>query len=131
MDKQHYNEMLATLSHFIQKNNIYNKSIYLFGHCNATEVLADELLHRGISVQAILDNNPAKQGTNYKSIPIVNPLEITKADMPNSIVFIVARAYASMAKQLKQLGYTGKVKKLVDYNSYAEYSLSQETIQAK
>lgn len=61
----------------------------------------------------------------------MNPLVIMESDMENAIVFIVARAYASMAKQLKQIGYTGKIKKLVDYNSYTEYSLSPETIQAK
>ena len=131
MDKQHYDEMLETLEHFTEEYDIQNKSIYLFGHCNATEVLADELRIRDISVQAILDNNASKQGTSYKEIPIVSPLEITKADMPNAVVFIVARAYAAMAKQLKQIGFTGKVKKLVDYNSYAEYSLSPETIKSK
>ena len=131
MDKQHYEEMMESLEQFIKENDIHSKKIYLFGHCNATEVLADELWTQGIHVQAILDNNSAKQGTNYKTIPIVIPNEIVKDDMPNTIVFIVARAYAAMAKQLRELGYTGKVKKLVDYNSYAEYSLSPETIQSK
>lgn len=131
MDKEHYDEMLENLEDFKEENDIHNKKIYLFGHCNATEVLADELLLRGIFIQAILDNNISKQGTNYKSIPIVNPIEIIKEDMSKTIVFIVARAYASMAKQLKQMGYTGKIKKLVDYNSYAEYSLSPETIKSK
>ena len=131
MDKQHYDEMLENLEHFIKENDIDNKKIYLFGHCNATEVLVDELSKRAIFVQAILDNNISKQGTSYNTVPIVSPLEIIKEDMSNSIVFIVARAYAPMAKQLNQLGYTGKIKKLVDYNSYAEYSLAPETIQAK
>lgn len=131
MDKQHHDEMLENLEHFTKENNIHNKTIYIFGHCNATEVLADELFVHGISVQAILDNNASKQGTSYKSIPIINPLEITQTDMSSSVVFIVARAYASMVKQLKNLGYAGKIKKLVDYNSYADYSLSPETIQEK
>lgn len=131
MDKQHYEEMLESLEYFTKENDIHKSQIYLFGHCNATEVLADELAERGIAVQAILDNNLSKQGTAYKMIPLVNPLEVLKADALNTIVFIVARAYASMAKQLKQIGFTGKVKKLVDYNSYAEYSLSLDTIKSK
>lgn len=131
MDKQHYSEMLENLEEFINENDINNKNIYLFGHCNATEVLVDELLKREISVQAIMDNNVSKQGTSYKSISIVNPLEILDENMLNTVVFVVARAYEAMAKQLKQLGYTGNIKKLVDYNSYAEYSLSSETIRSK
>lgn len=131
MDKLHYEEMIENLEYFIKENNIHNKKIYLFGHCNATEVLADELSDRKIAVQAILDNNSSKQGMDYRTIPIVAPNEITKDDMSNTIVFIVARAYAAMAKQLKQLGYIGKIKKLVDYNSYAEYSISPETIRSK
>ena len=131
MDKQHYNELIENLENFIKENNIQSKKIYVFGHCNATEVLIDELLKRKISVEAILDNNVSKHGTSYNSVLIVNPLEITKENTSNTIVFIVARAYAAMAKQLKQMGYTGKIKKLVDYNSYAEYSLSPETIKSK
>lgn len=41
---------------------------------------------------------------------------------------IAARAYASMATQLKRMGYDGRVVKLVDYNTYAEYSLAPETL---
>lgn len=131
MDKLHYDEMLTNLNELISKNMIQEKTIYLFGHCNATEELAELLLQKGYEVFAILDNNIAKQGTCYKGILIVKPDEVLKADADRVLVCIVARAYAAMAKQLKQLGYTGAVKKLVDYNSYAEYSLSPETMQAK
>jgi len=33
-----------------------------------------------------------------------------------------------MLKQLRELGYEGPVRKLIDYNTYAEYSLSEDTI---
>ena len=45
-----------------------------------------------------------------------------------TVVCIVARAYAEMAEQLIRLGYGGKIYKLADYNSYAEYSLSEQII---
>lgn len=46
----------------------------------------------------------------------------------HSAVYIAARAYEAMNKQLRDLGYQDEIKKLVDYNSYAEYSLSENTI---
>lgn len=131
MDKQHYEEMLANLEHFMKQSNLKHTQVYLFGHCNATEVLAEELLKHEVSIQAILDNNASKHGTYYRTIPIVSPSKIMEKDTSDVVVFIVARAYASMVKQLKQLGFMGEVKKLVDYNSYAEYSLSPKTIHDK
>lgn len=131
MDKQHYEEMLENLEHFMKQNDLKHTQVYLFGHCNATEVLADELLKHEVSIQAILDNNASKHGTYYKTIPIVSPSKLMEKDTSHVVVFIVARAYASMVKQLRQFGFTGEVEKLVDYNSYAEYSLSPKTIHAK
>lgn len=128
MDKLHLQEMKENLEQLIQDNQLQGKQIYLFGHCNATEELADLLLNRNLSVTAILDNNQAKHGKNYRGIFIISPQAILKEAPEQTIVCIVARAYAAMADQLKRLGYTGIVRKLVDYNSYAEYSLSSDTI---
>lgn len=128
MDKQHYEEMTASLYELEQEGSIKNKKIYLFGHCNATEELADLLLQKNYSPIAILDNNTSKHGKNYKGIIIVKPDEILKEEQEQTIVCIVARAYAAMYAQLKRLGYRGQVRKLVDYNSYADYSLSDDTI---
>ena len=36
-----------------------------------------------------------------------------------------------MVRQLRQMGYPGRVEKLVDYNTFAEYSLTEETIRRK
>lgn len=131
MEQHYYQEMTDTLDQLIQDNAIQNKTIYLFGHCNATEELAVLLLSKGFPVTAILDNNAAKQGKNYRGIPIWPPQVILSSLPEKTLVCIVARAYAAMADQLRQLGYTGQVRKLVDYNTYAEYSLSQETIAQK
>ena len=128
MNKSHYNEMRSNLEFLIEENAIQGKTIYLFGHCNATEELTDLLLENKFSIAAILDNNVSKHGKEYKGILIKPPQEILTENQKNTIVLIVARAYAAMADQLKRLGYDGSIRKLVDYNSYAEYSLSKETI---
>lgn len=131
MDKLYYREMTENLEQLIREKAVENKRIYLFGHCNATEELADLFLARGFSVCGILDNNQGKHGREYRGIGIFPPTSVLAEPPACTIVCIAARAYASMADQLKCLGYTGSVRKMVDYNSYAEYSLSEDTIARK
>lgn len=128
MDKLHYKEMIHNLNELLKSGETENKSIYLFGHCNATEELADALLEIGYIPVAILDNNKAKHGKDYKGIRIVSPSEIMDEKTEDCLVCIVARAYVAMADQLKRSGYKGMIRKLVDYNSYADYSLSAPTL---
>ncbi len=127
MDQHHYNEMFSNLSLLMQDPGISKKRFYIFGHCNATETLADLLLDQGCAVFGILDNNSAKCNTQYRGISIKKPEVVLSEQPENILICTVARAYAAMADQLKRLGYKGRLYKLVDYNSYAEYSLSEET----
>lgn len=128
MDKRYYTEMLEHLEMLEREEILRGKEIYLFGHCNATEQLAEVLRYRNYEVGGILDNNPSKQGTFFNGIPIIPPEAILSSDMLNTIVCIVARACAAMTRQLRQIGYRGRVERLVDYNSFSEYSLSEKTI---
>lgn len=131
MDKIHYEEMVSELNSLIQKKVICNKKLYLFGHCNATEELANLLLDKCYSVAAILDNNSAKHGKDYRGIIIQPPQAILSEDPDRTMVCIVSRAYASMKDQLRRLGYIGQIYKLVEYNSFSEYSLSEGTLHRK
>lgn len=128
MEAQHYKEMLENFEEMSRSGIMEHKKIYLFGHCHATEKLADLLLDYGFVVAAILDNNVMKHGNAYRGIPIKAPQDILEENEKDVIVCIVARAYAAMASQLEDLGYKGIVRKLVDYNSYADYSLTEETV---
>lgn len=110
---------------------LQNKNIYLFGHCNATEQLADELLEKGYEIAAILDNSEVKQGKEYRGISIQCPSVIKEAKNDEAIVLIVTRFYEEMKAQLRELGFQGEVVKLLDYNTYAEYSLSEDTMERK
>ena len=92
--------MTENLEQLVRENAIQNKKIYLFGHCNATEELADLLLARGFLIQGILDNNPGKQGKKYNGIPIYPPQSALEDQTDKVIVCIAARAYAAMARQL-------------------------------
>lgn len=131
MDRLHYEEMVSNLDRLISAHTIQNKNIYLFGHCNATEELAGLLLQRGFSVGAVMDNNAAKQGGTCCGVPIVAPEDILGQPPYDTVVCIAARAYAAMKEQLRKMGYQGEVHRLVDYNSYAEYSLSEDTVRRR
>ncbi|WP_026522988.1 nucleoside-diphosphate sugar epimerase/dehydratase [Butyrivibrio sp. VCB2001] len=108
--------------------NMSNRNIFLFGHCNATEMVIDTLVERGYSVCAILDNNKEKHGSEYRGIAIVPPDKVLELSVrEESIVIIASRFFATMKAQLNSLGFAGDIISLVDYNSFAEYSLSLET----
>ena len=100
MDQFHYKEMKQNLETLLVNGGALEKEIYVFGHCNASENLADLLISKGYRVSAILDNNPQKQGNHYKGIPIIGPQKILDRDMKHMIICIVSRAYEAMARQL-------------------------------
>lgn len=124
MDLLHYSEMKENFTKLKTAGVFEKNAVFLFGHCNATEELAELFLAEGYSVKAILDNSTAKQGMSYRNIPIVAPDWILGRE--NTVICIVSRAYASMKAQLKSMGYCGEVYGLVDFDSFSEYSLSVE-----
>ncbi len=131
MEISQYESMASNLDALAAAGGLEKKSIYLFGHCNATEKLAELLLQRGLPVRAVLDNNEAKQGSFCCGIPITAPEAVMEEPGGGSLVCIAARAYEAMREQLRRMGYDGEVVRLVDYNSYAEYSLSEETVERR
>jgi len=131
VEAKYYQEMKQNFEKLKQNGILEHKKIYLFGHCNATEELAKLLIKKGFSITAILDNNASKHGKVYQGIPVVPPDSILFENPNETLVCIVTRFYEAMQAQLRALGFTGEIRKLVDYNTYAEYSLSDETIERK
>ena len=132
MEKRLYDEMLENVIKVDAEMNLSEKKIFLFGHCNATLELIDLLESKGLKTTGILDNSDVKQGQEYKGAVVIYPRQIGghAGDDPanDSVVLITSRFYASMLQQLRELGYEGPVRKVIDYNTYAEYSLSDDTI---
>lgn len=132
MEKNLYDEMTQNISEIQKQILLSQRNIFLFGHCNATIEIVDLLEQNEIKPVAILDNSEAKQKEVYKGVPVCYPKEIMNlaGDNPKeeSIVLIASRFYAAMSKQLRCLGYEGPIRKVIDYNTYADYSLDEETI---
>lgn len=131
MEEGLYQEMVENLEREMEGNRLQDKDVFLFGHCEATLLLLKELEKRGIRPIAILDNSAKKQGMVCCETPIWPPVRILERNIKGSIVLLVTRFGEAMSTQLQRMGFRGKIKKLVDFNSYAEYSLSEQTIAGK
>lgn len=131
MEKKHKDEMQQKINILSENHALDGKVVFLFGHCSATEEMLEYLAVKGVTAEAILDNNEAKQGLFCKGIKIMQPSFILAFSAQNSIVLIAARFYEEMAEQLTRLQYCGEIVKVVDYNSFAAYSLSDETFYEK
>lgn len=131
MDLHHKAEMKQTINRLISQSQLAGKKVIAFGHCNATEEMIDYLSENRIDVAAILDNNKSKQGLAYHGVRITEPQFITQFSGSNVVVLIATRFFEPMSAQLRDLGYSGEIVRVVDYNSFAEYSLSDHTIKRK
>jgi len=129
MEQVRYDEMVENFQSY--KESLVGKTIFLFGHCEATLALEDLLVDNNLTPIAILDNNKNKHGIVYKGISVVSPIKVLEVPAENAVVLIVTRFYEAMNSQLRKLGFAGSVIKLVDYNTYAEYSLSEDVQKRK
>lgn len=129
MEPQYLKEMQENILALEESGAFRGEDVFLFGHCHATEVMADFLLSRNHSVKAILDNNVAKHGKAYKGIQIVPPQSVLQST--EARVCISVRFYEVMKAQLRRLGFQGEIHKVIDYNTYSEYSLSDATLEKK
>lgn len=133
MDQNQYSEMLDRLNEYESYGYLSQGAIFVFGHCEASLTVIDEVLSRGYKVQGIYDNSKEKQGIEYRGIPVIHPnfANAQNYNVESTTVLLATRFYEQMNKQLRNLGFVGKIIKLVDYNTYSEYSLSDETINRK
>lgn len=131
MDIEHKKELRNNYHHYYQQGAFNNGNIYVFGHTEASIELIKIFQKDNIIVQGILDNNKSKCGTYDLGVEIISPCNLNVKESEDIIVCIVSRAYASMNSQLSSLGFKGKVLKLLDYNTFSEYSLSTDVLKAK
>jgi hypothetical protein len=131
MERRHQAEMIRVLDAWLNARSFDGRAVFLFGHCNATEEMADYLLARGVAPAAIFDNSQSKKGLLYREMAILPPERIQGHTAENSIVLIASRFFAEMHAQLRRLGYDGEVVQVVEYDSFAEFSLSDETLGRK
>ncbi len=82
-------------------SQIGNRDIYVFG----TGRFADKFMamyHNDYHIVAAIDNNPEKQGTEWKGIPVYAP-EIL-AENKDAYIMICVKDYEAIINQLEELG---------------------------
>lgn len=115
----------------IQENKLDSHAIIIMGHCEAAERLVDLLLECCYQVEAIIDNNEGKWDTCYRNVPIQSPATKLLPYRNEVSILIVSRHYEAMASQLRAMGYGKQTYKIVDYDTYSEFSLSEATFEQK
>jgi len=120
-------DFINSFDNWVKDGFFKGRAVFLFGHCNATEKMADYLLERDVNIKAILDNSTSKHGLMYRNIPVNKPMLVKNYDGYKSVVLIASRFYDEMASQLRQIGYSSEIVKVMEYDSFTEYSLTDET----
>lgn len=118
--------MRARVDGLLKSGALTGKAVYLFGHCRASEELAGYLLENGVRVAAMLDNNKAKHGMACGPVTVTPPEVLDAADASQCVVLIAARAHASMAAQLKRMGFGGRVFEVAQADTFSEFSLAED-----
>lgn len=131
MERIFYDEIKKHLQEMIDSQFLSHKNIFLFGYCEASRQMLQFLKEKNIVLQAVLDNHPKKQGTYMDGAAVVEPKRIMRYRGEDTVVLIASRAYEAMAKQLHEMNYGGAICKVADYNSFAEFSLTSETVDRK
>ena len=124
MDKSKYHEMTKNLDNLIEERAFDGKQIYIFGHCEASECLINELRKRNIEPVSIFDNNKSKQGMYSHGVKICSPDSLNMQDSDDMVMLIVARAFDAMKDQLLNMAYRGRIIQLVRFVTYSEQTIN-------
>jgi len=100
-----YAKLENILDNMINDHYFDGRAVFLLGHCNATEEIADYLHEHGVSIKAILDNNKSNQGLKYRNIPIAKPELIKNYKGYKSVVLITSQFHSEMYTQLSEFNY--------------------------
>lgn len=130
MEQSYCREMIKNIEELDKKGLLDNQILILFGHCEATERMVDYLLEAGKAIRGIADNNQNKWGMKYREIEVSAPDQILTDSPEKTIIMIASSAYEPMKSQCIRMGYN-HVKKMVDYNTFSEFSLEDEVFQNK
>lgn len=133
MEERYRVEMKHYLNQMLETVSMTEKKYFLFGHCDATEEMLIYLrtTFPTLQILAILDNNESKWGLLCEGVRVKQPQSILHSCQEETVVLISSRAYEPMKLQLKEMGYKGEIKRVVDYNSFSEFSLEKDVILKK
>ena len=117
------------LDEIIIQYQTHKYRIIMFGSGTPANMAIYYLKIHDVIVEAILDNNQKKQGTQEYDTPIYSP-EDYLSDFDENIRILIASSYEDeMIQQLKNLGYEQKqIVKLIDFKkSISDYSFVDRT----
>lgn len=117
----------SNLDRVIEKNKEKKRRIVMFGSGVPSIMAVHYLKVKGVLVEAIIDNNKAKQGTQMEGLQIFSP-ETLLGSYDETFLVLIASSYEdAMIKQLVQLGYQEQeniIQLLVFKDALVDYGFS-------
>jgi len=103
-DNPKYSKQLKKYAENCSDISLKQIPVAFFGASLPKLEIVNELLKQGIVIDAILDNNPALDGTSYQDIEIMLPQKYSRLDAP--VIMGVNQAPIELYRQLKSLGFS-------------------------
>lgn len=126
-------EMQKNMDEFIEQNIFDNKCVVIFGSNESGEKMMEYLAEHNILVDAIVDNNPKKDGTVLYGVSVMLPEKYLVPKRENCVVLIASRYYPEMAMQLEAMGYKEgtEILKTAEYSAQMSASLTEEEFEKR
>lgn len=128
MERELLREMHQRLSGYMEAGLLINRYVVIFGSNESAERIMEFLGEWDIRVDALVDNNPKKDGTKLKGVSVSLPDKLLVPKQDHAVILIASRYYSEMATQLEKMGYQEGVQilKAVEYNTYSITSTAED-----
>lgn len=101
LSSEDYQRQLATGTFDFLKSTV-NKRIVLFGTGSTSETLVNKF---PLPVAYCVDNNPQKNGTWFKGLPVKSPENLLNEEKDELLIIIASQFYKEISAQLNEMGF--------------------------
>lgn len=98
-------ELYNNLNILIQNQIFENKFIVMFGTNKVASMVCYYLKEKGIKINAIVDNDKYRQGTDVFGLHVYQPEKLLKDFKENAVILLASSYQDEMTKQLVSMGY--------------------------
>lgn len=116
-------QIYARVDELIEKEEIEDKKIILFGLNSSSYVIRDYLQQKGIMIAGYADNNEKKRLQSREQEPAYDPRDLYDVFGNKITILIMSKYYPEMKKQLEEIGYieNKNIYQILDVNNLEQY----------
>ena len=99
----------------VQNDYCLNETeLFIFGLGRFAKLTEETIYKKGIEVSGILDNDPNKHGTKYKTIDVFSPLKLGESDGKKKAVIVCIKQFSAVSKQINEINKEAVVFNIFD-----------------